>query len=57
MKSDGRASTEVSVKTTCEYEQYRWHQIGAYVAIIKRILLLEIKRSGKVEGERRNGQK
>ena len=42
-----QCGTEVSVKIACE-EEKRWFEIGAYVAIMERMLISEIKRR-KVE--------
>lgn len=44
MKRDGRGVTEVSVKITCDEEEIRWFEMGAYVAIVGKTLISEIKR-------------
>ena len=52
MKRDGRGGTEVSVKISCEEEEKRWCEVGAYVAIMAGVLISEIKRRRKREERR-----
>ena len=52
---DVRGGTEVSVKITCD-EERRWSQIGSYVAIIKEILISEIRRRRGKGREERGGK-
>ena len=53
VKRDGRGGTEMSVKITREKEENRRFEIGAYMAIMERILIAETKK--RREERRRKG--
>lgn len=48
----GRGRTEMFVKITCEKEEDIWCEVGAYVAVMERMLISEIRRKGKMEREK-----